>query len=248
MIGHPDVIEHREDVSRFMIHLTRDDSNEWKGGGGTARQNFLDIYRQRTILALRAHCLHAWKMTSSQEMKCRVACFSAMPLSSIKHIAKPIQCRQIGLEPYGFVFKRNFIIEKGGQEVTNVNSYAGNDAVRASYDRAFEIAAKNNFTGKLWRQLPFVSAMNERYDFFWEREWRVLGNVEFIYSDLVCVILPEDSNGPLKFGLAQKGISWISPEWGLERIVEELADQQKRTRRLNPQAVKQVTQRRFSNA
>jgi hypothetical protein len=173
MIGRHQVTEQRDDISRFMVHLTRDDSGDWEGGGGgTARQNFLDIFRERTILAPKAHCLHARKMTPSQEKKCRVACFSEMPLSAIKHVAKPISGRRIELEPYGFVFKREFIIEKGGQEVTYVNSYEGNSAVRDSYDRSFEIAVKNDFTGKLWRQLPFVSAMNERFDFFWEREWR----------------------------------------------------------------------------
>jgi hypothetical protein len=249
MIGRPEVTEHREDVSRFMVHLTRDDSGEWAGGGGdTARKNFLDIYHERTILALKAHCLHARKMTPSQEKNCRVACFSEMPLTAIKHVTKPIPGRRIALEPFGFVFKREFIIEMGGQEVTYLNSYEGNNAVRDSYDRAFEIAAKNNFNGRLWQQLPFVSAMNEHYDFFWEREWRVLGKVEFNYSDLVCVILPEESNGPLKFGLAQKGISWLSPEWGLERIVDELSGQQSRTRRLNPPAEKPTIPRRLSNA
>ncbi len=216
-----------------MVHLTRDDSGEWPGGGGdTARNNFLAIYHERTILAADTHCLHARKMTPSQRKKCGVACFSEMPLSAIKHVAKPIPGRRIQLEPYGLVFKRDFIIEKGGQQVTYVNNYEGNNAVRASYDRAFEIAAKNDFTGKLWKQLPFVSAMNDKCDFFWEREWRVLGAVEFNYSDLVYVILPEEGSGPLKFALAQKGISWISPEWGLERIVEELSDQQTQTHRL----------------
>src|SRR5690606_7518272 len=96
MFGRPEVTEHREDVSRFMVHLTRDDSGEWgEGGGDTARKNFLDIYRERTILAPKAHCLHAWKMTPSQEKKCRVACFSEMPLSAIKHVAKPIHGRRI---------------------------------------------------------------------------------------------------------------------------------------------------------
>ena len=85
------------------------------------------------------------------------------------------------------------------------------------------------------------SARHGQFGFWWQ--WPVnldalftveqTGNVEFNYSDLVCVILPEEGNGPLKFGLAQKGISWVSPEWGLERIVEELSDQQNRTRRLN---------------
>jgi hypothetical protein len=76
----------------------------------------------------------------------------------------------------------------------------------------------------------------------------VLGKVEFRYSELVCVILPDEGSGPLKFGLTQKGIAWISPEWGLERIVEEVADQQRRTRRLTPPAQKQRISRTLAKA
>lgn len=234
MIGRREVTLPREDVSRFVVHLTRDDTGEWDGAGQEARLNFLDIYRQRKILALKAHCLHAKKMTPKQRKKCRVACFTEMPLTAIQHVARPIPGRQIQLEPYGFVFKREFIIEKGAQQVQYVNSYAGNSEVRDGYDSIFTIAAKKDFTGRMWRTLPFVSAMHESCDFCWEREWRILGDLTFNYSDLVCLILPEEGNGPLKFSLAQKGISWIAPEWGAEQIVECLSDQQRRTRRLNP--------------
>ena len=235
MIGRPEVTESREDISRFMVHLTRDDSNEWDEGQ-SAKRNFLAIYNDRKILALKAHCLHAKKVQGFLQAKFNVACFSEMPLAAIKHVTQPIAGRQIQLEPFGFVFKRDFIISKGGQQVTYVNSYEGNDAVREGYDSIFEIAARKHFTGKMWKTLPFVSAMHDRCDFTWEREWRVLGNVEFNYSDLVCVVLPEEGHGPLKFSLTQKGIAFVSPEWSLEKIVESLADQQRRTRHLNPPA------------
>ena len=176
-------------------------------------------------------------MTEKQKEKCRVSCFSEMPLTAIKHVAKPIEGRRIELEPYGFVFRRDFMLENGAQQVTYVNSHAGNNMVRESYDRAFEIAQKNNFTGKLWQQLPFVSAMSDRFDFHWEREWRVLGDLAFNYSDLVCVILPENKMGIFKFKLAQQGIAWISPEWSFEKMVESLTGQQRSTRRLKPISV-----------
>jgi hypothetical protein len=234
MIGRPEVTENREDISRFMIHLTRDDSGESDWTGQSASKNFLNIYNTRTLSALKAHCLHAWRMTDGQKEKCKVTCFSEMPLTAIRHVAKPIEGRRIELAPYGFVFRREFMLEKGAQQVTYVNSYEGNNAVRESYDRDFEIGQKNNFTGKVWKKLPFISAMSDRYDFYWEREWRILGDFEFNYSDLVCVILPEDKMGIFKTKLAQQGIAWISPEWGFERIVDSLSDQQRRTRKFKP--------------
>lgn len=249
MIGRPQVTESREDVSRFMVHLTRNDSGEWTGGGGdTARRNFLAIYNDRTILAPKAHCLHANKVASSLRKKFHVACFSEMPLTALRHVTQPIPGRQIQLEPYGFVFKREFIIGNGGQEVTYVNSYEGNNDVRDGYDSIFEIAAQKNFMGRMWRTLPFLSAMHDRCDFSWEREWRVLGEVKFNYSDLVCVILPENEMGIFKFKLAQNGIAWISPEWSFEKMVESLTDQQRKTRRLKPPTDTPKIPRRLSKA
>lgn len=246
MIRRREVTLRREDISRFVVHLTRDDSGEWEGAGQVARLNFLDIYHQRRILALEAHCLHAKKMTLKQRKKCRVACFTEMPLTAIRHAVSPIPGRRIQLEPYGFVFKREFIIQNGAQQVQYVNSYAGNSGVRVGYDSVFRIAAKSDFSGKMWRTLPFVSAMHDGCDFSWEREWRILGDLRFNYSDLVCVILPEEGSGPLKFSIAQKGISWIAPDWEAEQIIESLSDQQRRTRRLSPQAKQQRTVIRYA--
>ena len=232
MIRPNEVTEHRNDISRFMVHLTRDDSDEWKSGGGSARKNFLSIFRERRIMATNPHCLHANRVGDSLRKKLKVSCFSEMPLNAIRHATKPIKGRKIQLEPYGFVFSREFILENGGQEVTYVNSYGANKLVREGYDKVFEIAKKGKFKGEMWKVLPFLSAMHERCDFHWEREFRILGDLKFKRSNLICVILPEEGLGPFKFSLAQKGVAWISTGWGYEKIVEKLADQQRRTKRL----------------
>lgn len=232
MIGRPNITESRGDISRFMVHLTRDDTGEWANGGGdTARENFLAIYNERTILAPKAHCLHAKKVPLPYRKKFHVACFSEMPLTEIQHVTQHIRGRQVQLEPYGFVFRRDFMLSAGAQQVTYVNSHADNP-VREAYDMLFEMYAKRKFNGKAWKSLPFVSALHERCDFSWEREWRVLGELNFNYSDLVCVVLPDEKMGPFKVQLAQNGVTWISPNWGYERMLEELSDQQDRTRRL----------------
>jgi hypothetical protein len=84
-----------------------------------------------------------------------------------------------------------------------------------------------------WRILPFINAMHERYDFTWEREWRVLRGLNFKARDIVCVILPPETDKDLKELLAKGGIATISPGWSYEKIVAELAKQQRSTRSLN---------------
>jgi hypothetical protein len=74
--------------------------------------------------------------------------------------------------------------------------------------------------------------MHERYDFSWEREWRVLGDLRFSNRDIVCVILPADREQPLKERMASEGVATISPGWTYEQIVAELSKQQRIVRSL----------------
>jgi len=251
MIGRSDITETREDISRFMVHLTRDNSADFDNGQ-SATKNFGDIYRSREILAVKAHCLHGRKvrlLPVRHRSKFEVACFTETPLEQIKHLTKPMAGRRTQMEPYGFVFKSEFIKALGGQQVTYINSYAGNSHVREGYDAIYQTGVSNDFRGKGWQILPHVSAMHQRYDFAWEREWRVAASVKFDLSDLVCVILPDDYHAPLRFRLTQRGISVISPEWSYERMVESLSEQQRLTRRLKPlQPVKKKPARRIVGA
>jgi hypothetical protein len=101
----------REDLSRFVVHLTRDDRDTFATGGATARENFVSIVKERTIRRYRAHCLFNKRLKDLpkeiQDMF-RVACFTEIPLDQIHLVTGPIEGRQIRLESYGLVFKREF--------------------------------------------------------------------------------------------------------------------------------------------
>jgi hypothetical protein len=84
----------------------------------------------------------------------------------------------------------------------------------------------------LWRILPFVNSMHKGYDFSWEREWRIRGDLKFSSRDIVCLVLPADREELLKERMAENGIAVISPGWTYEQIVAELANQQRTTRSL----------------
>jgi len=229
---HSHVTEQREDVSRFVIHLTRDDRGDFTHGA-SARKNFLRILKEQKIIGFRPHCLHSakLKMLSADLRKsfC-VACFTEVPLSQVRHLIGSIEGRQIELSSYGFVFTKKYLIEKGAQPAIYINSYDGNMHLREAVDTIFEKAQEGNFKGKIWRLLPFINAMHERYDFTWEREWRVRGTFTFSINKLVCAILPPDGNDDVREALATAGIAAISPTWTYERIVAELALQQRKTR------------------
>jgi hypothetical protein len=246
---HSAVTELREDVSRFVVHLTRDDRDDFKGGG-TAKANFLAILKDKRIYAFRSHCLHHAKIKgTAQEKSFKVACFTEVPLNQIRFLVGPISGRNIELEPYGFVFRKEYLIDKGAQPAIYINSYSWNSHLREAVDEIYETAKSGGFKGKIWRLLPFINAMHEKYDFTWEREWRTRGSFSFAMKELVCVILPADEKDEeLRDRLAEAGIPAISPEWTYERIVAELAQQQRKTtlvlgNKLTPKKVVDKVQR-----
>jgi hypothetical protein len=222
----------REDISRFVVHLTRDNTSS---GGNTASKNFRSILRDRQIRATTAHCLHRKKLgnlpEASQKMF-NVTCFTEAPLNQLHLLVSDIPGRSIKLEPYGFCFEKRFLVERGAQQAIHINSYKDNHWLKECVDELF---AKGVVGGKLkkpiWRLLPYINAMHERYDFTWEREWRIRGHLKFRPRDLVCVILPTNGEEKLKAGFAEAGIAAISPGWTYEQIVSELARQQRATKK-----------------
>jgi hypothetical protein len=222
----------REDISRFVIHLTRDDRKTFETGGATARENFQAIIQERRIRAFLPHCLHGKHIPEPLRKKCLVCCFTKVPLTQVHLLVRKIPGRRIQLEPYGLVFSREFILAQGAQPAIYINSYDENTWLREAADHLFEAVRKDGWQkGKLWRLLPFLNAMHERYDFTWEREWRVRGDLAFRPKDVVCVILPSDEE-ELREKFASYGVPAIAPGWPYEEIVGELSKQQRRTRRI----------------
>ena len=225
-------VEGRNDLSRFVVHLTRDDTREHEGGQ-TAREHFDGIARERRIRARQPHCLHMERIPRKHWDRFAVCCFMEVPLSELHLMTRPIAGRRIQYGDYGFVFSREFLVSRGAQPAMYVNSYGGNRSVREAADRVYELAAEEGFVhGKLGRLLPYLNAMHEGYDFAWEREWRVLGDLDFGFEDVVCVILPEDGDDRLKGEFLGDGVPVISPGWTGERIVAELSGQVRKARRL----------------
>lgn len=230
----------REDFSRFIVHLTRDDTDTFKNGS-SARENFISILKSKEILCSRPHCLYNKQLTKlSEELrdKFNVSCFTEVPLSQIHLLTKKIEGRQIELSPYGLVFSKEFIVKNGGQPAIYVNSYSGQDWIRQSVDRLFKVSLnEETLDDPLWRLLPLINAMHEKCDFSWEREWRFCRSFNFEIKDLVCVILPEMGEDKLKEQSSKAGLAVISPGWTYEQIISELASQQRMTKKLTLEGI-----------
>jgi len=225
-------IEHRQDISKFIIHLTRNDKDTYRYGS-TPKENLISILKEQEIKAFRHHCLFSIKLKEmSKEIRSefKVACFTEVPLTQIHLLIQPIEGREIKLEPYGLVFDKNYFIKNGGQQALYLNSYCDN-LIRDSADELFDYCMRNyNESEKMRRLLPFFNAMHKNYDFSWEREWRVLNGFKFNLQKLICLILPEDEE-ELHEKFDGSGIAVISPGWDYEKIVYELSRQQRKTKR-----------------
>lgn len=228
---------HREDVSKFVVHLTRDDRSDFgEDVGGTASQNLVNILRKRVIYATGPHCLHAPRLPENMPKRARkafdVACFTEVPLSQIHLLTQRIEGVAYQREPYGIVFDKQALIRAGAQPAVYVNSYDGNMSIRKAYDAIFAQALDSDFKGEAWKILPFANAMHEKYDFTWEREWRTNFHFEFLTRQIVALILPSVGEDHIRDVAAKTGIACISPGWTYEMIIKELASQQRKTRTL----------------
>ena len=222
----------RDDFSTFLVHLTRHDLED-DDGGDTAENNFRNMLAAKTINALRAHCLYndqLRRLDKQQQRAFRVTCYTEAPLDQLDQFVRFNDRRAHNFQPYGFVFHKDCMLRKGAEKATYLNGYAGTTHRRTAYDEVFKIAVRNGFTGKVWRQLPFVNVMHDGYDFAWEREWRIAGDLKFKLSDLVCVILPEGKHADLRTKLDKQGVAVVSPGWPYGRVVHELSRQKRKAR------------------
>lgn len=238
-------VEGRGDISRFVVHLTRDDRKDFPRGGASAAENFDSIVRERRVRAYIPHCLHKERIPENRKKRFSVCCFTETPLSELHLLTRYIPGRRVRLSEYGLVFSREFLITKGAQPALYINSYGENTWLREAADKLCDMAAEDDFKrGKLWRILPYLNAMHERYDFTWEREWRVRGDLAFQAGDIVCAILPEEEEEEWKSKFLGRGVPVVSPGWSTERIVAELSGQARKARR--QWVTKKTTKRRVS--
>jgi hypothetical protein len=58
-------------------------------------------------------------------------------------------------------------------------------------------------------------------EFWWEREWRKLGDFGFITDEVALIIAPEDTHATLRRHFSRPVIDAC---WGLERMIASLAN------------------------
>ena len=70
----------RDDISRFVVHLTRNDTKDFEDGG-SADDNFRAIIEDRRIGAYQPHCIHSNKIPKKLWKHYSVSCFTEVSLT-----------------------------------------------------------------------------------------------------------------------------------------------------------------------
>jgi hypothetical protein len=221
-VGEPisgeDFLDKKKDYSPLLVHLTRE--GEINGVAMTARYRLNSILSDKTLKAFNyKYCLFCSKLNSlseSMQDKFKVVCFTETPLDQIDILLTQVYGRNITFAPYGLVFKKEYIRQMGGNPVF----YVGEDLFSSFWD-LYDTATKRDFSKQDNKLLALVNKCDETIDFHWEREWRIVGNLEFSPAeDIYCGLCPEEDM--LYFESNYPGVKFISPTWGINKILDKL--------------------------
>jgi hypothetical protein len=172
----------------------------------------------------------------------RVVSFTETPLEHIYSHVADIENRRIRLEPYGIAMTKLRARKLGINPVWYVDMTPGRDWVikEALNEMKEEVVAAGAFHhSNLAKILPFFEQMGtwpnipSQKEFWWEREWRRVGDVDLPPNLKGCLVLcPEDELEEFE-RLARPGLldperrrrrrKCIDPRWGLEQVIAHLA-------------------------
>lgn len=197
-----DVLLFRTDISPFLAHLTKAtdqhsaedvlriilDSSQLKAGGG----EISDIkYGGDTR-----------KMTPKDKSDFFGAiCLTETPLSEV-YCLLDLASRSVNLEPYGLLFVKEKMRDKGVSPVYYLNNYPGDKYAVAQ--ALFSLATTHSDAAKKLLPLfsvtgPFLAPPNQnrkgKQEFSWEREWRFpasKGPLSFSKDDVFIGLCPEN--------------------------------------------------------
>jgi len=214
-----EVIRSRDDLSTFLVHLTKDTED-----GTKAKENLKSILQNQRIEKRNPKGL---LYTFSEFIDCsKSVCFTETPINYIKHLTN-IEGRDVVLEPYGIVFSKEKALMKGVNPVFYINTYSTNTTLR---DAFYAIKSKCNLD-ELKAIVPYLEIFGKMKsggsrDFSWEREWRYNGDFVFENQDIVVGLVKtkeEISEFETEFKSQYPNIKFITPDFSIEELILKLA-------------------------
>lgn len=217
------------DLSDYVVHFT-------KGGESAGYSTVMSILWEQRLVRGPAPFGAALRVTEVAESQ-RVVCFSEVPIGFLERISARRNSQ------YGIGFTKRFLLDRGGAPLWYLEH---GTAQQQAFLRMIEEARKRGPEAEdpVWSLTPFVDfpsgpSSPYKYDFRWEREWRVAADVGFEVDDVAFLLIPEENHEPAASFFAEhhsEGTGpgyfcpYIDPTWSVERVQQALEDQQRRAK------------------
>jgi len=234
------VLQLRNDISPFLVHLTKDTGHSAKHNLGSILRSMTIKYGTKKPISDANYKVAYFGL----DLKTRLTYFSAVsfteaPLNEIQNLLE-IKGRQIDLQPYGLVFLKHKLMRKGVSPVFYVNNMMGNkdktvealcSLMKTHAKEAEGILPFVSFFGKFLKPSCGGTASKRMKDFMWEREWRYASRkfcFKFEKKDVFMGLCPdrEISDFESRF----QWLTFIDPRRNMKWYSEKLIEARKRAR------------------
>jgi len=206
----------KRDFSPLLVHFTKDDEY-------FCAKDVLDVILSEKILkAFNHYCLFSPNLKETQNIslqdKFKVVCFTETPIDQIDVLLMEVSGRNFNPKPYGLVFKKEYIRRQGGNPVF----YTTKKIAKPFWQlyRLLSDKEKEQSSGEVCKLLALVTLCDQTMDFHWEREWRIVGDLQFKLNDIYCGLCPEENIAYFESKYSQ--VKFISPRWGINKILDKL--------------------------
>jgi hypothetical protein len=204
-----DFLDKKRDFSPLLAHLTRSAETF------SAKEVLGQILNERVLRAFNHYCLFSPSLRESKDPslqeKFKVVCFTETPIDQVQVLLDEVRGRNMKPDPYGLVFKKEFIGGHGGNPVF----YVGKEIAKPLWSLYW-----NSPSDDVCRLLALVTLRDENIDFHWEREWRIVGSLSFNLHSIYCGLCPQDDIAYFESQFSP--VKFISPYWGINRILDKL--------------------------
>lgn len=203
-ISREELLSRKTDYSDLLVHLIKEDRLK----PVPAKSVLETILGEHNLRAYRHHCWFSPALDNTADLKAiskkfNVVCFTETPLNNMAILLKDVQGKVNLYKPYGLVFKKEYISDNGGNPVFYVRE-------RGTIAPLWSLLEKDA-DANTCKLLALVSRSNKGFDFHWEREWRIVGDLQFDLKDIYCCICP---SGEIEyFEKKFKPVTFIDPLW-----------------------------------
>ncbi len=220
-LSREEFLDKKRDYSPLLVHLTKDKVGE-NGNSIPAMQVLDSILSEKKLRAFNPYCIFNSKLQNLESKLCKkfnVVCFTETPIDQIDLLLQPVHGRDFLPKPYGLVFKKKDIRMHGGNPVLYVHGRLSNPLWKF-----FDKAVENKFSQQEDKLLALISKCDDSIDFHWEREWRIVGDLDLVLTEIrtniYCGLCSEEDIS--YFENKYNPVTFISPHWGINKILEKL--------------------------